>query len=203
MRTAVSSNLRWHNHVAVAAAALTVVACGGPTITSDRDDSIPIPKAATYAWCGNQEMHPKAKEGGADPIATSTIVHQRIHNSINKTLATKGYKMVDDPTQADFCVRYYLGVKTETSYQTTTSGAGMYGPGYGYGWGGYGGGIATSTTTPIQTNVGGLLVDLVQRTSGKLAWRGVLKGDVPDEAPSQERVDKGIADVMATLPAAT
>ena len=55
-------------------------------------------------------------------------------------LQQKGYKIVDSNQAATFRVRYFVGIKQNTEYVTTTTGVaspyyGPWGYGYGYGWG--------------------------------------------------------------------
>jgi hypothetical protein len=190
-----SGSPRLSRHL-IAWAAVTALAagCAGPSISSDSDPSVPVPMGATYAFLGGTQTSEGPEAQGGDK---NEFIHQRIQNSIRGQLKAKGFQQTDDSASARFFVRYYLNLKTSTSYVTTSTG-GMYGPYYGWGWGyGYGGGI--STTRPVQFKEGGLLIDLVERATGKLAWRGTIEGDVPDHPPSQEDVDRAVGEVMASL----
>ena len=111
-------------------------------------------------------------------------------------MAAKGYKKVSNDADAKFYVRYYLGTQTQTSYMTTSMGAG---PGYGWGWGG---GMGVSTTQPIETTQGNVIVDLVQMGTNTLVWRGTMTGDLSNKAPTQQQINNSAAKVMAGLPPA-
>jgi hypothetical protein len=181
-------------------AALVVLAAGcGPTITSDRDQSVPIPQGATYIWHGGADL----SQQQVDPNIQNDIVHQRIQNAINAQLKAKGFVQTTDSATAYFAVRYYIALQKSTQLVTTTTGVGYggYYGGYGYGWGygGYGGGI--STTTPVTSTDGGVVIDLLQNSTGKLVWRGQVTGQVGDHAPSEQRVNQVTAEVMASLKA--
>jgi len=185
-----------------ACAALAVLAAGcGPTISSDRDQSLPIPQGATYVWHGGTDL----SEQQVDPNVQNDIVHQRIINAINAQMKAKGFVETTDSAAAYFAVRYYMALQKSTQLVTTTTGyGGYYGGGYGYGWGGYGyggygGGI--STTTPVTSTDGGVVIDLLQNATGKLVWRGQVTGQVGSQAPSEQRVNQVTAEVMATLKA--
>jgi len=172
--------------------AMSVLAIGaagcGPSITSDRDASVPIPTGATYALAGGANVGEER-----DPALQSQIVHQRIQTALNNEMQAKGFKLATEPAAAAFTIRYYLQIQTSVSYATTAGGyGGRYG---GYGWG-YGGGMAV---VPLTTTEGGLVIDLVATTSGKQAWRGLIKGNVPDKAPTQEQVDNAVKQVFAKL----
>lgn len=175
--------------------AALLVGCAGPSISSDHDPSIVVPVGSTYTFLGGTQTNEGAQDA-ADPANKNEFVHQRIQNAIRDQLKAKGFKDTADSASARFLVRYFLNLRTSTSY--VTSSTGMYGPYYGWGWGyGYSGGI--STTTPVQFKEGGLLIDLVERSTGKLAWRGKVEGDAPDHPPSQAEVSQIVGEVMATL----
>ena len=171
-------------------AGLTALVACGPSVTTDYNEAIPIPVAATYEWIGTANMN------GSDPVISNDIVHARIQNAMEAQMAAKGYKKVSNDANAQFYLRYYLGTQTQTSYTTTTMGAG---PGYGWGWGG---GMGVSTTQPIETTQGNVIVDLVQMGTNTLVWRGTMTGDMSNQAPTQEKVNNATAKVMAGLPPA-
>ncbi len=190
----VASTRRLTTHL-VACATVVLAACGGPQISSDSDPNIPVPMGATYAFLGGVQTNEGANTG-EDPTGKNEFVHQRIQNAIRDNLKAKGFKDTADSASARFLVRYFLNLRTSTSY--VTSSVGYAGPYYGWGWGyGYSGGI--STTRPVQFKEGGLLIDLVERSSGKLAWRGTVEGDAPDHPPSQDEVNQIVGEVMASL----
>ncbi len=186
--------------LALAAGLTGAAACSPPSITSDRDPSIPIPAAATVAFLG------QTSEGSTpvDPTVSNDIIHSRIQQAIIAQLQTKGYTVVDATMPSTFAVRYYVGVKQSTSYVSTTTGVGYAGPyyggyggyGYGYGWGGYG----VSTTTPVTNTNVSFVVDLVQVSSGKTAWRGIYQGEAQSSAPSDSRLNSLAKSIFATLP---
>lgn len=187
----------------IACGLLGLAAAGcGPSISSERDDTIPVPAGATVAFAGS------ASEGekNVDPSVQNDIVHRRIQAAIKKQLAAHGFTAAKDPESADFLVRYYVGVQQHTEYVTTTTGVGYgpawggYGWGYGYGWGWGGGGMATTTTAPVTVADASFVVDLLDRKSGQTAWRGVWQGDPPKQAPSQEQLDASAARLFHNMP---
>jgi len=183
--------------------ALLVLGCtSAPTIDTDRDYTLAIPQAPTYAWAGQQDV-----QGATDPSVNNSIVHQRIRSAVDRNMQKKGYKELSDPEKADFFIRYYLGVKKSTSYVTTTTSAGGYYPGwsgwgYGWGYGGYAGGVGYSTTTPVENRDAGFLMQLVDRKTGKAAWQGLVHTEAPAKSPTQERIDEGADELLKTLPPA-
>jgi hypothetical protein len=172
---------------AISALAMGASACG-PSISSDRDETVPIPVGATYAIAGGANVGEER-----DPNLQSQIVHQRIQTALNNEMVAKGFKLATEPASAAFTIRYYLQIQTSVSYATTAGGyGGRYG-GYGWGWGG---GMAV---VPLTSTEGGLVIDLLATASGKQAWRGLIKGNVPDKAPTQEQVDNVMKQVFAKM----
>lgn len=169
-----------------------LVACG-PSVTSQVNPNITVPKGATYAWVGTDNVN------GDDPVVANEIVHSMIKQSIQAQMAAKGYKLVSDNADAQFYVRYYFGTQTQTSYVTTSTGVG-YGPGWGYGWG-YGG-MGMTTTQPVETTQGNAIVDLVQMGTNTMVWRGTMTGDLSNKAPTQQKVDQATATLMKGMPSA-
>jgi hypothetical protein len=167
----------------LALSALAIAAACGPSISSDRDASIPIPVGATFALVGGANVGEER-----DATLQSQITHQKIQSAIKAEMTSKGFKEAPEG-QAAFKVRYFISVQTSTSYVTT----GGYGYGYGWGWGG-----GMSTTMPVTSKEGGAVIDLLTM-SDKLAWRGIMKGTAGDKAPSQEKVDHAVKTIMATL----
>ena len=177
-------------------AGLAVLMACGPSVTTQTNPTIPVPVGATYEWVGTADVN------GNDPVVSNEIVQGQIQTAIEAQMAAKGYKKVVNDPKAMFYVRYYLGTKTQTSYMTTSMGVG--GPGYGYGWGGYGyGGYGGVTTTqPIETTQGNVIVDLVQMGTNTLVWRGTMTGEMSNKAPTQQRINEATKTVMAGLPPA-
>jgi len=184
---------------------LALAACSPPTITSDRNPDIPIPAGATVAFAG------ATSEGNTqvDPAVSNDIMHARIQTAIMDQLKAKGYTVVDSGASATFNVRYYVGMKQNTSYVSTTTGVAVGGPyyggwggyGYGYGWGGYGyGGTAVTTTSPVTTTNVSFVVDLVDSKSGKTAWRGIYQGEASSKPPSDSQLKSRADAIFKTLP---
>lgn len=190
--------------LATAVAILGVAACG-PSISSDRDSSIPIPAGATVEFDGG------TVEGAqqANPAVQNSIMHRRIQLAIIKQLQQKGYTIVDSSQDATFRVAYFVGIQKSTDYVTTTTGVGMspyyggWGYGYGYGWGpgwGYGYGTAVTTTQPVTTTDVSFVVQLTDEKTGNTAWRGLWQGSPGPKPPSEDQVNTTMAKIFSSLP---
>jgi len=170
--------------LSVATLAVAAAACGGPTITRDRDPAVAMPSGATWSWAPRDSM---VSQYEMDPAAQNPMLHQWVQGSIEQEMQQRGFRQVGSPGEATLLVSYHIGIKRESQLQTTTTGmsAGWYG---GYGWGYYGAPtFATSTTREIQYHSGGLLMYIRDRSTGRIAWRGLLTTDIHD--PNQIRLE--------------
>jgi hypothetical protein len=190
--------------MATAAGILLVASCGAPAISSERDSTIPVPAGATVTFEGGTVEGPQQ----VDPGVQNDIVHRRIQLAIVAQLQQKGFKMVQNAGSATFRVRYFVGIKKDTDYVTTTTGvaAPYYSPwgyGYGYGWAGYGGygyGGAVTTTQQVTTTDVSFVVDIVDQKSGNTAWRGIWQGSPGPQAPTEQQINATMAKIFATAP---
>ena len=141
--------------LAAATVAGAASACA-PAVRSDRDESIPVPRGASWAWAGPdtagepgapgaldapgpEPMRPRYGRGPAgrprmDPAFGDEIFVQRFHRAVESTMQTKGFAKVDDPAQADFLLSLDVSAPPPRAGR-----AGMIGVGVGIGrpWGWY------------------------------------------------------------------
>jgi hypothetical protein len=106
---------------------VSLVSCG-PTIRSDRDESIPVPQGATWAWATADTLTRAAR--GPSPV--SEIVRQRFQRAIEATMLAKGYRQVADASQADFVLSARFGEPAEGAPARRTAAVAV---GFSTGWG--------------------------------------------------------------------
>jgi hypothetical protein len=108
--------------ITAAAGAALLAACA-PAIRSQRDETIPVPQGATWAWAtldtagpagpGEPEAAAPRVRGRAprpdrDPSRMSAIPRQRFHRAIEAALEAKGFHQVTEPPDADFLLTLVL-----------------------------------------------------------------------------------------------
>lgn len=166
-----------------AALALTLAACETPAgkVSVLQSSSLaPVP-GSTYAWAPVNN----ATRIAADPRVANDIVQERLRGAVDYALTAKGYRRVDDPGQAQLLASYHVGLEARTETRVDTYGGGGMACGFRgcvSGWGLYG--PPQVDVRDINYTQGTLILDLIDRASGKLAWR----------ATSDKRVDQGDAD---------
>jgi hypothetical protein len=184
---------------AFAAAALAIAGllmatgCSSLKVNVIRDPSIPIPPGSTWAWA----PEPEAKRPEElDPRVNNTIIHGRVKQAVERVLAQKGYRQTDH-NSADFLVAYRVGVKDSRQVVTQTV---PVGPPWGWGWGYYGP-PPMVTSREITYTEGALVIDIIQRSTGKLAFRAIGQDqDVTGADGSEEQIQKSVTKLLQDLP---
>jgi hypothetical protein len=124
----------------VVASAALVAACA-PSIRSERDENIPVPQGATWAWSGAGSAAARDTGAGRAYIPSryesgpfDAIVQQRFRRAIATALQARGFRKADDSAQADFLVSFSFGGTDVYRHPAvaTTVGFGYYGGWWGY-----------------------------------------------------------------------
>ncbi len=175
-------------------AAVVVVAlpaCSGISVDSVHDVQYDFTDLNSYAW--------EAKQPETGPDLPYELLDRWIRNSVDTTLATKGY--TESSGSPSFKVIYYIGVDEITGVSTTYYGGG-WGGYWGYGWGPYyGGGTAVNTYRYDEAT---LIIDILDpNPEVGLIWRGIAKGTVSenkDSAKQQAGVDEAVQRLLMRFP---
>jgi len=124
-------------YVAALALLLPVTACfGGPHMVSERDEAVPVPHHATWAW----GMPDTVGDWERDPALASEITEQRFRRAFDSVLSELHFEQIADADSADFTLTYHIGVRRSrqpvqaASHGTVAFGV-MLGGAPGYGWG--------------------------------------------------------------------
>jgi len=191
---------------AAAVAALSVLglaACASPAgdVSVLQSNTASVSPGSTYAWApitsGSQRT--------TDPRVANDIIQQRIVSAFDSALAAKGYRKVSSPSQATLLVSYYVGLDNRQEVRADNMGPppavacgfrGCVG-----GWGFYG--APTLDVDTINYTEGTVIFDLVDRSSGQLAWRATSQQRVDSGDADQTRLNAIAADMIKTLPGNT
>jgi len=173
---------------------LGLAGCSSLKVVVDRDSTIPIPPGSTWAW-GPEPPEKRPEE--LDPRVNNSIVHGRIKRSVEAVMAQKGFRLLEDDKTADFLVYYRVGVRESRQMVTqATPVSPMWG---GWGWGFYGP-PPVITSREITYTEGALWIDIVQRSTGKLAFRAIgLDRDVTGADGSDEQIAQTVARTLRDL----
>ncbi len=187
--------------VAVALALASVPACG-PSVSSTKAPTL-VPGTGTYAWGGTLAVG----EAGQGYTLVNQRLRLRIQAAIDSGLAGKGYRKVDS-SSAQFFARYAVGVKTTTAnapvvdqgpdapVPMTSCNAGGCWNGWDYGYNTPG----DPAFAGLTEREAGVVLELVDRKSGAVAWHGVYQDNTTGKAPTPERIQKAVGQLLKTLP---
>ena len=120
-------------------ALLPATAClGGPHMISERDEGVPVPHHATWAWAAPDTTG----DWERDPALASEITEQRFRRAFDSVMADMHFEQIADADSADFTLSYHLGVRhshheaaPQPMAHSTVSVGFMFGGAPGYGWG--------------------------------------------------------------------
>lgn len=147
----------------------------------------------TFTW-GKSESTVK------NPVYESELISKQIRNTVEEEFAKRG--ITHDQYNPDFVVSY----KTFTEQKQEMRGGGYYGYPMGfypwrfyryplfYGYP-YWGARQESTYTE-----GTLIIDIFDKKTNELIWRGSVKGNVDDISALQKQIRKGIRAIMKKYP---
>ncbi len=177
---------------------VALTACG-PTIRITRAPDLPIAGGASYAW-GRADGPPSFAE--LDPRTDNPEARRLIEQAVDRELTAKGFRRTT-PDSAEFLVHYHLGILTRVDTlrgDVDDCGTPPCPP---YVWG-YWGRPERVPGRPVRYDEGSLMLDVMHRRSGRVAWRGLAEGDAtPSATPAarQKRIDKAIARLLREFPA--
>jgi len=204
--------------------AASLASCS-PAIRSARDESIPVPQAATWAWA----VPDTAGRTARGPSPVGEIVQQRFRRAMESAMQAKGYREVADVAQADFVLSAEFGeprgggpARANTAVMVGFSAGWGYGPwGFGrfgyfgpwgpwgfyqpWGWGFYGAPMWTGYAAPAYVpgrraySDRALMVVLRDRPSGQVAWSARLGSDGLASRLTQDRVQELVNKLFRTL----
>ncbi len=168
-------------------------ACSSMTIETDFNPQATgdMAEYRTYALL----PHPT----GGDPRVHNPLVASRVETAVDETLAAKGYTRAS-AASADFMVGWHAALEGKVDVQTVDR---YYGYGYGGWYGRYGRGAVVSNTHVREYDEGTLIIDVVDKSSNELVWRGSVQAEVYRDVSPQERqarITKAIQAIFEDFP---
>ncbi|EDQ01784.1 conserved exported protein of unknown function [Shewanella benthica] len=177
--------------VIVALVALALSACSTLKTSSDYDPAANFNDVKTYAWI--------VKKTQDSTYHLDGLMDQRIRAAVDSQLSAKGITLTDAAT-ADILVNYLTKVDKKINVDTFSTNYG-YNPYYGSRWG-YSGSMNTQTRVR-EYEVGTLILDMVNRETGKLIWRGSVADTIRDQHTPEERaevINHAISEMLVNYP---
>ena len=188
----------------LAVLALGLAACTPKfTVTNFSDAAVPLPAGATWAWGHTEQTYPAER----DRLANDPEIYRLITAAVEREMAARGYQRTTDTLTATLLVHFHVGVQRqrEQTQDQTLAAPGVCASDYcraGVNWGAWG--VPSTGYGVIEFREAGLVVDLFDRASNRLAWRGYLKTRIENVAETYEQRERNLNDatkrVMKDLP---
>jgi hypothetical protein len=163
----------------LATSILTLLAVGVAlaTVNTDYSHSTTFSRYKTYSWTKVQ--------------AQDSLWQDRIQRAVDQELSAKGWSRVD--SGGDVAVAAFGSTQNQQRLQTFYDNLGG-----GWFWRGMDG---VATTTVENVPVGTLMVDLFDKQSKKLIFRGTASDDLSNNADKNEKkLEKDVADMFKHFP---
>jgi len=179
------------NRIILILIVLLVSSCAGKKANVDYDATADFSVFKTYAWSE------KTDEATSKSIDAYPLFHQRIHDSIDTTMKTKGFQLVD-ASKADVLITYHLSVEaTGYSGSSVTFGVGSFG---------HSSGVGLSVGVPVSGHVveeGFLLINIIDAKRNSVVWQGSSSRELsrsPTPEKTQEMVEEVVDEILANYP---
>lgn len=189
--------MRLHYLIAAFLAAAIASGCTTQQAYYDYNQSVDFSKLRRWTWLPHAQESPSG-----DPRIDNQLTRQRIEAAINRNLAARGFKKVNQGA-ADFRVGYLVTIEKDVSSGSvgTTFGFGRYSGGSGVGitFGG--------PSTPLREyDEGTLFIDMKSPDSDDLLWRGsstsrLGQADTPEQ--SEMLINRIVNEILMNFPPAT
>ncbi len=89
-------------------ALIPVAGClGGPHMVSERDEAVPVPHHAAWAWAAPDT----AGDWERDPTLASEITEQRFRRAFDSVMSDLHFEQIGNADSADFTLTYHIGVR--------------------------------------------------------------------------------------------
>ncbi|WP_440053290.1 DUF4136 domain-containing protein [Pseudoalteromonas sp. T1lg65] len=172
----------------VASLVLVLGACT-QTPDWDYDRSVQFANYKSYAWSPDADLKNHGRE-----YQVNDLMEKRIRNAISSEMAKQGFTLTD-ANSADVLVNYHASVDTKLEEDEMHIS-------YGARWNYWGLGWQTHTTTR-EYEVGTIVVDMIDRNSNQLVWRGAKEGRLRNKQTPEQRtasINKTIAELLSNFP---
>jgi len=175
--------------------ALAVTACAPKyNVTTWRGDAVPLPAGATWAW-GRPEQTYAAER---DRLANDPELYGYITAAVEREMAAKGYRQTTDTLTASLLVHFHVGVQRQREMtQDATMAVANCASDYcraGVNWGSWG--TPDTGYGVVEYREAGLVVDVMDRATSRMAWRGFLKTRIEQVAETAEQRERNMNDAV-------
>lgn len=151
------------------------------------ESTAPVAAGATWAWAPFTTSSP-------DPRVANDIVHERVMTAVETSMAGHGLRRASR-LEARYLVTYHVAVANKLKVGST--------PNMGRACGIRGCINTGGSSLDVQQYAEGtLVIDIVERQTGRLVWRAASKKKVSEKDVTQAKINAVVADMTKSLPKA-
>lgn len=150
--------------------------------------SAALASGSTFAWAPLRAI----QVGTPDPAVANDIAIDRLRIITEAALKAKGYRQIDDPQQADLFAAYTIVMQPELNGKLTSNGGGCGLP--------FCGGASDYNLDTSHYTQGTLVLDLIERDTGRLVWRATSKKRVTGKDVSDKKLTALLREMTKSLP---
>lgn len=147
-----------------------------------------LAQGATFAWASMRAVG----TGVPDPAIANEIAVDRLLSTTEAVLSARGYRLVDNPADADLLVAYTIVMQPEVDGKLKADGAGCSPP--------FCASPSDYRLDTSQHTQGTLVLDMVERATGRLVWRATSKKRVTGKDVSEEKLTGLLREMTKALP---
>jgi hypothetical protein len=165
----------------VALPAVLAAGCATLQVSSFVERGADLSRFRSFDWGPREGL-----DTGDPRLDNNPFFENRVKSQVESTLAARGYMKLD--TRSDLIVHYHARVnqRFDTGTHDLT------------------GSCDGADCRPFVYDAGTLVIDLVDRTSNRLVWRGwadgTLDGAIDNQRWMEQRVDEAVTKILARLP---
>jgi hypothetical protein len=186
------------SHLSIVAILMTFLAigCSGLKVSQDYDKSTDFSRLNSFAWKSDTQ------EKTGDIRVDNPLLDSRIREAVEQALVGSGFRQASEGTP-DFYIDYKLSIRSRVGSDGVNTSVG-FGVGSGSRSSGSFGGIGISSGGGVQEwDEGTLVIDITDKETQDLLWRGtatrrVARHATPEE--TTESVNEMVAKTLAQFP---
>ena len=175
--------------LAIALATGVVAGAAAPALAKVSVVQSPSPalaRGSSYAWAPVWGV----ALGVPAPAIVNEITAQQLQAATDSALLAKGYRRVEDPASADLIVVYrvIMGHRVDANLNGT-GGPTAFAPG-----------LSDYSLRTSQKTEGTLVLDLIERSTGRLVYRATSEKDVSSKDVQPEQLNSALKQMTKSLP---
>jgi len=164
---------------AVTAPLVALAGCATMNVSSYAERNFDPQRYRTYAWGASDDF-----STGDPRLDNNQLFETEVKEDVDRALAAKGFVKVPAEGQADLLVHYHANINQEIDVRNLDR-EGAYCDDY--------------DCRPYVYEAGTLFIDLIDRQTNRLVWRGWAEGSVDGLIDQQDLLDERVSEAVELI----